>query len=325
MGKVLRWALLGCGRISGNFALALGIADRDHQVRAIAGKSAEECEKFKTTYELAPDVNVYCCYEDAIQDPDVDVVYVALCNNLHKRVVLCAVEQGKHCVCEKPLGVNAKEVQEIADAARRKKVFVMEGYWSKFFPAWKTIKEDVKHLGDLRLLEANFCSASTTDPGMDAYHGGGMLLSRGCYTVMLALWLANGEKPVRVDARGKLTEAGTDLWGSIILEFKDGFVANLFYSGCLDHFWCPTEYSLRLDGPFEEDEVHMKRFPIRKATTSVGYTNGSGYYLEADHVYDCIAKGLTESTVMSLDDSLALASILDDVRRQLGVKFPQDE
>lgn len=43
---------------------------------------------------------------------------------------------------------------------------------------------------------------------MDLSHAGGMLLSRGCYTVMIALWLANGEKPVRIDARGKLNEAG---------------------------------------------------------------------------------------------------------------------
>lgn len=110
------------------------------------------------------------------------MVYVGTVNNLHKDIVLAALNAGKHVLCEKPMGINYKEVKSMVDAARANKVFFMEvisncifinikpdskstqfqAIWTRFFPAIKELHKRVKNgdIGDPKIISATFSNAN---------------------------------------------------------------------------------------------------------------------------------------------------------------------
>lgn len=87
-----------------------------------------------------------------------EVVYVGLMNHLHYEVVLKALDNGKHVVCEKPFAPNYKQAKTMVDKAKEKKLFLMEGAWSRFFPAWQLLRKEIKEkkLGQVKSVFANF-------------------------------------------------------------------------------------------------------------------------------------------------------------------------
>ncbi|KAH7725546.1 trans-1,2-dihydrobenzene-1,2-diol dehydrogenase-like protein [Aphelenchoides avenae] len=233
----------------------------------------------------------------------------------------------------------------MVEAARERKLFLMEGYWSRFFPAWQHLRTGLESIGQPLLVQADLGYNAHAENKMDLLKGGGNLMATGCYPVMLATWVFGADASLqRVTASGQKSEGGVDTWGSITLEFSGSRVAHLFYTGLVSSpshafvsgsngrlslpktFWCPTELQKTTADPHTGESLEeTRRFPIpQKSDGSYIYPNSAGFQYEADHVFDCIKRGLTESTDMSLDESLKIAEILDEIRRQLGVVFPQD-
>lgn len=87
-----------------------------------------------------------------------EVVYVGLMNHLHYDIVLKALDQGKHVLCEKPFAPNYKQAKTMIDRAKAKKLFLMEGAWSRFFPSWEMLRREIKEkkLGPVKSVFANF-------------------------------------------------------------------------------------------------------------------------------------------------------------------------
>jgi len=170
--------------------------------------------------------------------------------------------------------------------------------------------------------------------------GGGYLLATGCYPIMLASWVFKGQRPVKITAHGGLGEKKTDLWASVTLEYPNA-IAQLFYTGLTstpntasisgpkghlrlpEFFWSPSKLVKEIQGGKSE----LLEFPVPGSgfNQKYNYPNSNGLFYEADHVYQCLKEGKLESDVMSLDESLLLAGIFDEIRRQLGVLFPQDD
>ncbi|KAM0502290.1 hypothetical protein ACHAP8_003828 [Fusarium lateritium] len=138
--STLRWGIIGSGMISSWFIADLNIDRKDakatHIIQAIGSSSVEKGKKF--VQEHLPNASqpptVYGSYQEAYQDPDVDIIYIGTPHGFHKKNCLDAIAHGKNILCEKAFTLNAKEAREVFEAAKAKGVFIMGAMWTRFFP-----------------------------------------------------------------------------------------------------------------------------------------------------------------------------------------------
>lgn len=325
-----RWGCLGPGKISHDFFLAIqeNLPAEEHEFVCVASRSLERSQKFADQFKFK---RAYDSYDEVAKDKDVEVVYIGTLHTTHVELAMKMLNAGKHVLCEKPMAMNYKQAKQVLDLAKEKKLFFLEGVWSRFFPSYQKLKKELADgkLGDVRLLEATFCvPISQVDRVNDLKLGGGGLLDIGIYLVQLACFVFN-EMPEKITARAGFFESGPDRNGCIILEYKSGAMASLTYhtevlnknTACVcgtagrveleGPFWCPTKI-LTPAGPLE--------FPLKHG--EYYFTNSAGFQYEAAAVRDCLLKGKTEHEFVRRADSEMIHKILDEVRRQIGLKYP---
>ncbi|CAI9620713.1 unnamed protein product [Staurois parvus] len=133
------------------------------------------------------------------------------------------MEKGKNVLCEKPLAMNLTEVNELISAARKHNVFLMEAFWSRFFPVYEKIRSllNQKALGEVKIVRAEFGVNLLHVPrSVEKELGGGALLDIGCYCIQFALMAFGGEKPESITAKGFLHETGVDETVTVILQYS---------------------------------------------------------------------------------------------------------
>ncbi|TMF23820.1 MAG: Gfo/Idh/MocA family oxidoreductase [Chloroflexi bacterium] len=219
----LGWGILGAANIARRAVLA-AIAESDNgRLVAMASRSAERARQM---LEPHPGVRIVDSYDALLADPEVDAVYNPLPNSLHREWTVRALEAGKHVLCEKPIGLNAAEAEEMAAAAERAGRHLMEAFMYRFHPAMREFVEGVrdpihvqatfgftaKHDGDIRL-----------QPNL----GGGALLDVGCYTVSVSRWILG--EPVEVAARGRF-EHDVDVSIASLLTFPGATTSSVWAS-----------------------------------------------------------------------------------------------
>lgn len=133
------------------------------------------------------------------------------------------LDHGKHVLCEKPLCINAKQTNKLFSHAKKKRLFIMEAIWSRFFPAYQFIRDSLKtdQLGDIQNVNITFgFPISNVDRLSQKNLGGGTVLDLGIYTIQLAQ-LIFGKVPQSIEATGKLNEDGCDLEMKATLSYGD--------------------------------------------------------------------------------------------------------
>lgn len=133
---VLKWGILGCGKISNDFCNAVHQA-AGSVIQNVGARSESSAEAFGKTHGAIR----FGTYESVVSDPEVEVVYVGAINTQHYKLALSALEKGKHVLCEKPMGMNAGEVRNLMAKAKEKNLFLMEGVWTRCFPATRKIAD----------------------------------------------------------------------------------------------------------------------------------------------------------------------------------------
>lgn len=312
--------------------VALGtLPSEHHQAVAVAARDLNRAEDFAKTHNIP---KVYGSYEELAKDPNIDVIYVGALHTVHLKVVLMFLKNRKHVLCEKPLAMNTAEVREMISAARKYDVFLMEAFWSRFFPVYEEIRSllSQKVIGDVKVARAEFgVDLSGVERTVKKELGGGALLDIGCYCIQFASMVFNGEKPESITAKGFLQETGVDETVTIILQYSGKRQAVLTCTmaakspnqavitgtkGIIEipsFMWCPT--TLIINGK-------ETKFPLPLSSKPIHFFNSTGLSYEAEHVRQCLLKGLKESSVMSLAESELLASIIDEAHKQLGVTYP---
>ncbi|XP_072832786.2 trans-1,2-dihydrobenzene-1,2-diol dehydrogenase [Pogona vitticeps] len=330
-----RWGICSAGKIAHDFLAALKtLPPEDHQVVAIASRDLSRAEEYAKTHGIP---KAYGSYAELAEDPDVEIVHIGVLNPYHLPSSLLFIQAGKNVLCEKPMGMNAAEVKTMVKAAQEKNVFFMEGFWSRFFPAAERIRSLLSQgsIGDVMVLHAEFGSPQLSIPRcVEKELGGGGLLDIGCYCIQFACMVFNGEKPESILASGFLHDTGVDKTVSIILNYSRHRQAVLTCTmtakmpnrasingtkGMIEipsTFWCPIE--LVVNGQRES-------FPLPPSPMPVHFSNSIGLRYEAEHVRQCLLQGLKESPVLTHADSALINSILDEVRRQVGVLYAQDD
>lgn len=216
----IKWGVLGAAKIAIEKVIPAMAGHKDFEVVAIASRSGEKAKEAAQKLGIAKH---YASYEELIHDPEIDVIYIPLPNDLHVPYILKCIEAGKHVLCEKPLVLNSDEIQQLIEARDEYQVKVGEAFMVRSHPQWVKTKEIVQSdgLGAVRLVHG-FFSYHNIDPNNirnKAEHGGGGIWDIGCYPVFTSRMVL-GEEPIRVLASLEYDrEFGTDKVASVILEF----------------------------------------------------------------------------------------------------------
>lgn len=337
----LRWGIVGCGNISGTFVTALSCAPDRHRVSVLGASSLERAEGFKAKFGLDK-AKAVGSYDQVFAAPEVDVVYVGNQNHQHLETVLAALAGGKDVLCEKPLGVNEAEVRQMVAAAKAADRLLMEGFWSRCFPVYRRIREELSSgsIGTPIAVTTSFGFAFG-DGLLRPEICGSTLLYLGCYSIQFAL-LVFGRGPVTVlSAHAEKTETGMDRHVSMALQWPCGGIAQIMIStkvqlandaaifgqkGKLripELMWCPN----RLELPSGEVlEIGLPPGPPTSHKDEMGgFGNRIGFLYEADAVADALSKGLKEAPEVTHEDSIAVAQIMDQVRAHIGLRFPKED
>jgi predicted dehydrogenase len=319
-----RWGILGAGGIARKLADAVNnhTASTVTAVAAASGKDRAQ--------EFADEKNIpkaYGSYEELVADPDVDIVYVATTHNNHHEPALLAINAGKHVLVEKAFTQNEAQAQLVVDAARAKGVFVMEAMWARHLPHMYAVREIIARgdIGDVISVAADHGQMLThVDRMVRPELAGGALLDLGIYPVAFAHDIVG--VPETITSVGRLRDTGVDGQISMIFDYpsknaqasltttmeaRTPVVAHVAGAKgrieLADMFYAPTTITVTpLDGtPWTFD----------------GRVD-NGFQYEAAEVARCVAAGDTESALHTLDQSLELMRILDEVRAQVGVVYP---
>lgn len=243
--------MLGAAWIADRAVLPAIRASSNGRLVAIGSRSLQRAKQLAKRHSIE---RVSPGYEEVLADPEVDAVYIPLVNSLHREWTLRALAAGKHVLCEKPLGMNAGEAEEMMAAARGAGRLLMEAFMYRFHPRTREFVEQVR---DPVYLQASFGFTLDDSKNYRLHRslGGGALLDVGCYTVSAARWVLGEPVEVLARARNKGSRAdGVDMSVSALLSFSGGRMASLWAS-----FESPDEQDLtvvardgthRLDTPF---------------------------------------------------------------------------
>jgi predicted dehydrogenase len=328
MTEKIRWGIIGCGLIASKFAEGLKCVD-DAQLLAVGSRSKEKAEDFASGFGAE---RAYGSYEQLAADPDLDVVYIATPHPFHMKNTLLCIENGKAVLCEKPFAMNAAQSSRMIDAARLKKVFLMEAMWTRFIPATVRVRELIAEgtIGWVRALQADFGYRSEFDPASRIFAkelGGGALLDVGIYPVSFASMIF-GRAPEQIAGLAELGKTGVDEQAAVVFTYDQGELAVVSTAVRTDMpgdaVIMGTSGMIRLHYPF----WRSKRITIvnrdRNESVIEMLYESNGYDYEAREVHKCLREGVLESNIMSLDESLAIMETMDKIRAQWGLEYPAD-
>jgi len=219
----IKWGILSSAKIGLKQVIPAIQQGTLSEVTAICSRSIEKANVAASSLGIE---KAYGSYEALLQDPDVDVIYNPLPNNMHMEWTVKAMEAGKHVLCEKPIGLTVAEVEEMIRVRDRCGVKAGEAFMVKSNPQWIETRERVRRgeVGDLRLIQGTF-SYYNVDPANIRNIpdlGGGGIWDIGCYPVTISRYIFEQE-PVRLVANLEFDpEMKTDRLGSVMMEFPSG-------------------------------------------------------------------------------------------------------
>ena len=321
--RPIRWGFLGAGGIAAS--MAADLIHGNNTLYAVAARDAGRAAAFAAQFGAS---HSHGDYRAVVEDPDVDIVYVATTHPFHREQALMAIEAGKHVLIEKPLALNAAHAGEVLTAARQKGVFAMEAVWMRANPLILKAHEIVTRgvIGDVVAIQADFSIEVAFDPTHRLYdlaNGGGALLDLGIYPIHFALLFLG--HPDLQQVLGALSPTGSDAVAALQWGYRSGAVAQL---RCATTAWAPgratvigTTGSMSVEPWF----VNPERLVV---TTSEGESRvegeGTAYGPQVQEVERCLRAGLLESPLAPHAETIAALELVDRARADLGVRYPSE-
>jgi predicted dehydrogenase len=322
----LRWGILGAGNIAGHFTDALH-AETESRAVAVGSRNQDKAARWAAAHGVE---TVHGSYDALVDDPQVDVVYVATPHSEHREHALLAIAAGKHVLVEKAFTRNAAEAREVLDAARAAGVFVMEAMWTRFLPHVQALHQviDSGEIGEVVAVFADHGQAFPLDPSSRLFApklAGGALLDLGVYPVSFAHDLLGA--PRSVHAVGQLTDTGVDGQIGIVLDYGDRTQATLSTT-----LWAKTPTTAAITGTdgtitVEGSFYAPSRFTVTRRDGRVwtfDRPTPHGLQFEAAEVARRIAEGATESPRITWQQTLDVMTTMDTIREQIGLRYPRE-
>ena len=328
MSTDFRWGILASGGIAQAFARDLSYFN-NHIVAAVGSRSQESADAFAAEF---PGCLAYGSYEDLVNDPSLDAIYVATPHPYHVSNTVLALNAGKPVLCEKPFTINAKEAREMKTAAAANGVALMEAMWARFLPHMRKVREIVASgvLGDIWAVEADhgqrlsdYANPRHWEPSL----GGGALLDLGIYPISFAHMVLG--KPDSITSSATFTDKGVDASSTAIFNYKSGaqaiLTSNMMVSTPCRATICGTLGKIEIDRTFY-NPASMR--VIMHDGTTTEYPNdykGHGLREQAKEFERVVRSGETSSPILTPDESIEIMGSLDEIRRQIGLIYPSEK
>src|SRR4051794_10982569 len=217
----VRWGIVGPGRIADKVVRDLPLVEGATAV-AVASRSADRAAAFASRHDIP---RTHDSYRAIVDDPDVDVLYIATPHPQHRAVALAALRAGKAVLVEKAFTVTPEATREIAAVASENGVFAMEAMWTRFQPAIVRMRELIADgaVGEVRTLQVDLGVRNPLDPDdrfVAPELGGGALFDLTVYPISFAQMVLGN--PTAVTAYGTLLPRGIDVEETVLLGFDGG-------------------------------------------------------------------------------------------------------
>jgi predicted dehydrogenase len=324
----ITWGIIGCGWIANMFASSLKALETGTLV-AGASRTPGRAQEFAEKHGLD---KAYSDYESLVQNPDIDIIYVATTHNFHYEGVKLCLENGKNVLCEKPFMMNMKQATELVDLARSKKLFLMEALWTRFLPSMLKLQELLAEgaIGEVQTVYANFSVGPNFEPEHRMRNkalAGGAVLDLGIYPISMAD-IVFGEAPERILSFVSMDPVtDVDELSHYFFEYKSGQKAILTsgYSqnAPIEARVCGSKGYIQI--PMFLGAKELQIYKMGEKTPEIlefPYGDGENFKYEIAHAMECLADGKTESDVMPLSKTLETTQTMDTLRAQWGLTYP---
>ncbi len=316
-----RWGVMGTGAIA--LALTNAIRAEGGEVVAVSSASTDRARRFAEDHGVR---RWYGAHHDLLDDPEVEVVYVATTNDRHRDDALACVRAGVPVLVEKPFTLDVAGAEEVVAAAREAESFLMEAMWMRFQPAFLELERriDDGQVGTPVAVQADlgFPANDRTGRLFSRARGGGALLDIGVYPLTFAISILG--EPDDVQAVGELTDGGVDRQVAASMRHADGvssWVASFRADTGMEATVSGHDGSLRLHSQFH----HAPTLSVRRqgeAVETVTIPEAElGYQHEVREVARCLDAGLVESPRMPWSFTLTVMRSLDAIRERIGVTW----
>lgn len=316
---MVKWGIIGAGNIANRFAKALKLVE-GASLYAVACRTMEKAEQFRAVH---PSERAYDSYQALLEDPAVDAVYIAVPHKYHAQWVKQALKAKVAVLCEKPAALTHTQAKEMIDLAAAEGVFFMEAQKSRFVPAYIELKArvDQGEIGEIRKVTTSLCHVF--NEATSSYHfepvQGGTLLDMGVYNLsvledfmpspMEVVEVEYVMHPNNIEIYVNATLEAGGVTGVIETAFDRETETVAIIEGTkgsvrIPDFHRAASYELTIDGETERIDV--------------GYDHDD-FYSEIQHAVDCLREQKLESPLMSHQDTLNIARLVDQLKASVGL------
>ncbi len=326
----MKVAILGAGGIACSMAAALkGLEKQGQSVEAyaVAARDLGRAQQFAEKWGFQ---KAYGSYEEMLSDPAVDLVYVATPHSLHYAHAKLSMSYGKAVLVEKAFTQNAAQAKELIAMAREKNLLLAEAIWTRYMPSRKLISDLVEGgiIGKVNSLQANLGYVISDVPRMNRPElAGGSLLDLGVYPINFASMVFGTDVANAAGCCTKL-ESGVDAQESITLTYADGRMAFLYVT-----MFNMTDREGVINGDKGYIEVQNINNPEqirvydaeRKLISTIEVPEQiNGYEYEVLACERALREGKTECEEMPHAEILRVMELMDNIRSQFGVVYPNE-
>ncbi len=323
----MKMGILGAGGIAGVMARTIEKME-DVERYAIGSRELSKAEAFAREYGFT---KAYGSYEEMLEDPEIDLVYIAVPHSHHHMWTMAALNAGKHVLCEKAFAINEKQTREMIELSEKTGLLLAEAIWTRYMPSRQIITEIVERgdIGRLRTVSANLgYRIDMKERMVKPELAGGCLLDLTVYTLNFAsmVW---GDDIRRISASCVMTDTGVDGQDTVMVEYQDDRMASLFTTmytltnrmGLI----CGTEGFIEVQNINNPEQIRVyspdRNGPELKACIDVP-PQITGYEYEVLACKKAIEEGRIECPEMPHSQTIQIMCQMDQIRKQFGIVYP---
>ncbi len=328
MPKVFNWGIIGPGRVAHQFATDLQALETA-RIHAVASRTLADADAFAKQFAIP---YAFGSYEQMLNCPDLDVVYIATPHVFHCDIAMKCLQQKLPVLCETPFAMNAAEARRMIAAAKNNSTFLMEGLWTRFLPSIEKTLEIIEKgmIGEVISIKAELGYKAEFDPRNQLFNkslGGGSLLNFGIFPVFLSLLIFG--RPIHVKAMATIGSSNVDESCAAILKYADNKLAALYSTivtkTTSEAFIYGEKGTIRINHRWHEPSS-ITLITEDKAPKDIFFEyQSNGYSYEALEVMNCLLHKKLSSAKLSHHFSLDLIDLMDEIRMEAGIYYPHDD